>query len=483
MPHPQNFLFELWRTLWQSNIRGRQVCVACAAILTSMGIGYRYANEPFISILPILLWLYSILICFTFLYPVKNVSLFQIKFNRTWIKLSSLLLIAFFLRIVNLLNFPPAFLPDEAGSVEFALQNVFNPSLGRVTINPMRTGLDSQPILHSYILWLSTTWFGFSTAGVRVFSVLAGTLSVAGVFLMVNEMAGRKMAWLTAILITVYHYHIHWSRIALSNIWVTLFLPLTLGFFLRGWRKGTASGALLAGLSLGFSAYFYTGGYVLIFLIAIIVWQTWHRTKDHVSLTIYIGKMLSLATVVAAPLIVFAWVKPDHFFDRFNVVYGWSPAAIKATLGDSASNWDYFIYQFTHSFGSYNFYSDVTHFYAPQIPFLIGITSILFLIGISQALYKKQYFPVLWVILVTILGGVMIVGTPASSHFIPVIPAICWLVAIPIHWVGENKKRYWVYILLSAIIIVDLSFYFIVYPKNLYADFTAPFPLVEPYVY
>lgn len=477
----RDLLTQFWQTLWSTKIRARQTWVTFAAMILSTGIGILYADEPFIHITPILLWLYSILICFVILYPTEKSTLFQINFNRTWIGLFILLGFAFFLRVVNIMNFPPAFLPDEAGSVDFALQNVFHPSLGWVTINPLRTGLDSQPVLYAYILRSSTALFGFSTTGARMSSILAGTLSIAGVFLMVNEMAGRKTAWLTAILMTTYHYHIHWSRIALSNIWVTFLLPLTLGFFLRGWRKSQDGGALLAGLCLGFTAYFYTGGYILVFLISIVIWQMWKQTNDRLRFALYTGKMLALAVVVSAPLIVFAFMTPDHFFDRFSVVYGWTPDAIRATLGDSATVWDYFIYQVTRSFGAYNFYTDVTHFYAPQIPFLTGIASILFLAGAGWSLYKRQYFPIIWVTLVSIFGGVIIVGTPASSHFIAVIPAICWLVAVPLQWIGENKGPSWVYILLAAVILSDLMFYFGNYAGSSYGDFTLPFPIIEPY--
>ncbi len=469
---------EFWKNFRQTNLQGRRVIIACITILASILIGVRYANEPYIHITPIIIWVYSILICFAALYPTQKSALFEYKFNRARLGLLGLLAIAFFLRIVNLADSPPGFHPDEAGSVEFALLNIFPPDLNWMTINPLRTGLDSQPVFYSYILRLSMALFGFTMKGARMSSVIAGTLSIAGIFLMVTETAGRKTAWLAAILMTVYHYHIHWSRVALSNIWVTLLLPLALGLFLRGWRKGQESGALLAGLCLGLTAYLYTGGYILVFLLAIIIWQTWWAAEDRIRLTVYIGKMLAIATVTAAPLIVFSLIKPDHFFDRVNTIFGWGTGTAALTLGGTASQWDYFVYQFTRSFGAYNIYTDVTGFYAPEIPFLIGVSSLLFLVGIALSVWRKQFLPVAWVILVTILGGAMMIGTPASSHFIPVIPAICWLVAIPIQQVSESKRPYWAYLLLAAVIIVDLSFYFAVYSASPHGDFTVPFPSV-----
>lgn len=448
------------------------------AVLISVYIGVRYSGEAYITIVPILFWLWSILICFAALYPTqKNINFY---FTHTWIALIVLLVIAFFLRIFELKSFPIGFHPDENDFVDFALRHVFNPDNMGVTINPLRTGNDSQPIIYHYILRLSVALFGFSTAGARISSVIAGTMAIAGGFLMVNEMAGRRMAWLTAILMTTYHYHIHFSRLALNNIWTTLLLPLTLGLFLVSWRKSWEIGMLLTGICLGASAYFYMGGYIVIFLMPILIWQSWKKTGDRTGWTISIGKMLILALVIAAPLIAFALLYPQHFLDRAHTIYGWYPEIVKA---NSASYWDYLIYQTIHSFGAYNFYADVTGFYAADAPLLIGASSILFPIGVILAIYKKQYFPMIWVFIVTILGGVMSAGTPSSSHFIGVIPAICWLVAIPIDWLIEYKHPYLACFLLVIIIITDLSFYFIIYAASPSVDLSVPFPMVEPFIY
>ncbi len=477
----RQFVIELWRQIWLTDQRAVQVVTAMAAMLASAFIGAVYAFFPFVSVYPILFWLLSVGVCFGMLYPVKGPG--WTRDNRLWLGLAGLLFISFLLRVIKLNSFPPGFHADESGTVDFALRHVFHPEIPGETINPFRTGTDSQPVLYAYVLYASMRMAGYTFAGARLSSVIAGALAVPAVFMLVNELAGRRMAWLSAILMAVYHYHIHWSRIALNNIWGTLLMPLALGFFLFGWRKGWAGGALVAGLCLGLSAYFYAGGYVVIFLMFILIWQTWRQTKNRLSLGIYAGKMLVQALVVALPLMAYASLFPDSFLDRSRVIAAWKPLAIEVTVGKPDAYWDFFVFQLIHSFGAYNFYSDVSGFYAPDIPFLIGVASLLFLLGFVWALYKKQFFPVTWVALVTVLGGFMVVGPPASSHYIAVIPAICWLAAIPLDWLFENKHPYWAYFLLAAIILLDLYFYFVVYAAHPSGDLTVPFPLVEPYTY
>lgn len=471
---------EAWQTLWSSPQISRRVIYIFIALLISTWVGFRYAKEAYIQITPVLIWLYAIVTVFAFLYPRQGAALFRLKMNQTWGGMILLLAAAFALRLYNLEHLPPGFHGDESGSMSFALEQIFHPANGGLTVHPLRSGLDSQPVFYSYILYYSAKLFGYTIAGARMTSVIVGALAIAGTFLLVDEMADRKTAWFTAILVTVYHYHIHWSRIGLSNIWVTLLLPLCIGLFLRGWRLRAGSGAMWAGVCLGLTAYLYTGGYVLIFLLGVVILYTAWKTNEKAGYIIYTGRMLTVAIVIALPLMIFALVWPEAFLDRAVTIYGWSPAAITSTLGENVTTWQYFIYQVVHSFGAYNYYSDVTGFYAPQIPFLIGISSVLFLGGIVLSFYQRQYFALFWMALVTLLGGVMTVGTPGSSHFIPVIPAICWLVAMPLRWLQETKYRNWAYLLLAGIILTDLYFYFVIYANNPSYDFRLEFPNPNP---
>lgn len=464
----------VWQNFWKNKTNLKQAFLVCISIFISAWIGFQYASEAFIGYLPILLWLFAIFLCFTALYPERQATLFQLKWNMTWVGLFFLIIIAVEIRLFNLPHLPVGFHPDEAGYLDFALIHIPNSDDPYLTINPFRTGQYSQPVLYNYILRLNTSLFGMNIPATRSSSVLIGALAVASVFLMVNELAGRRMAWISALLMTTYHYHVHWSRLALSNIWVTFLVPLTVGLFLFGWRKNNDKGALLAGLALGLSAYVYSGGYFVIFLLIILFIQFWRQTDRRSDLIRYTIKMIALALVVALPLIIFAYLFPNFFFDRITLVRGWTAELIKPTfLG-------YLISQLKFSFGGYNFYPEVSGFYLTYTPFLFGFASILFLVGIPIAFRQKQYLLLFWICIVTILGGVMLDGTPATSHFIGVIPAICWMVAIPIDKLFEKEQPKWAYILLILILLLDLFFYFYLYASSPSPDLDVPFPIIEP---
>lgn len=460
------------QSFWENKSSRKQIVLASVVILISAWVGFRYAEEVFIGYLPILLWIFAVFLCFAALYPENKPTLFKIRRNHTWVGIFSLIAIAFLIRIINLPNLPIGFHPDEAGYIDFAILHIPNLENPYQTINPFRTGLDSQPVLYSYMLRLNTFLFGMTISGARISSVLIGALAIASMFLMMNEIAGRRMAWIATILLTTYHYHVHWSRLALSNIWVTFLIPLTIGLFLIGWRKNHTGGAVLAGISLGASAYVYSGGYFVIFLLIILFIQLWKKTSNHFGLIMYTTKMLSMAWAIAMPLIAFAILVPEYFFDRASLVNGWASEAIRLPMQEHLYR------QVTRSFGAYNFYPEVTGLYRPDAPFLIGFASILFLVGIPLAIYKKQYFVLIWILIVTILGGVMLDGTPASTHFIGVIPALCWMVAIPIDRLFEKNQAKWAFTLLILTLFLDLFFYFFIYASNPSIDLDVPFPII-----
>jgi len=473
------FLTELWRYMWLTEHRSIQITLAIAAIAASVFIGAAYSEKNFIRVYPIIFWVIEVIVCFVILYPYRARA--NIRMKGIWPWLLALLAAAFFLRIAWLPTLPPGFHTDEYGTADFVQRHVLNPLNDGWTINPFISDSNFQPVLYDYLWRLTIGIFGFTEVGARMSSVIAGTLAIGATFFLVYELAGQRLAWLTAILMTAYHYHIHWSRLALDNIWATFFLPLTLAFFVRGWRKDWPGGAVWSGLCLGLSAYFYAGGYIVILLLPILAWWEWKQTEERLKLTAYFGKSLAIALVIAAPLIVYALRFPDNFFQHSNSLYAWNPDYNQAAISEFGAGIHYFAHQVGYSFGAYNFFSDVTGFYMPGVPLLIGFGSALFLWGVVWALYKKQFFPVLWILIVTVLGGVIVNGTPSSSHFIVAIPAICWLVALPIDWLIENKRIRLAYVFLTIIVATDLYFYFVTYRANPSSHLILEFPMVEPY--
>ena len=78
--------------------------------------------------------------------------------------------------------------------------------------------------------------FGFSEFHLRLLSVIAGVLALAGIYLLGKELYGRGTGLLAALLLALHSFHVHYSQEARS--YVLLNLTLIVAAYLPGWPDG-----------------------------------------------------------------------------------------------------------------------------------------------------------------------------------------------------------------------------------------------------
>jgi hypothetical protein len=109
---------------------------------------------------------------------------------------------------------------------------------------------------------------------------------------------------------------------------------------------------------------------------------------------------------------------------------------------------------------------------------LFGIAAVLFIAGIGFAIYQKCWIPLLWLGLTTFFGGFLLGVANSSSHYVVAIPAICWLVALPLDWIWKKINARLAISLMILLILSDLYLYFVTYLNSPPRDFVFPFPSV-----
>src|SRR5262249_17565082 len=146
-----------------------------------------------------------------------------------------------------------------------------------------------------------------------------------------------------------------------------------------------------------------------IFLLVAVMWNLWRtepanaeRATRTSRLASQGGRMALVAAGIAIPLVFYVFHDFHTYSKRLSDDNGLGSTSISQIVGPGMNIPKYFWYQVVHSFGAFNIFPDVTGFYLPGVPLLIGLSSPLFLIGILFALYKRQLLPVLWVLLVTV---------------------------------------------------------------------------------
>jgi hypothetical protein len=489
------------------------VTLACLGV--SFSIGFVYARDIYVNGWQLWSWLACcIVLAAVFLLGSGRPSLPMSR--QLWLWPLLLFGIALLLRITFLETIPGGLHVDEVGIADFSLRHIY--AIPHETLNPFRTGPASQPSLYHYVLRLSMAVGGASIFGLRLSSALAGALAVLVTYGMVAVFHNRRAALFSAAIMTTYHYHVHWSRIGLNNIWDTLWVPLMLAPFVWGWRKGWSGGAVLSGIAVGLSQYFYAGSRVGVILLALLILHLYREsrrsdkdnpappqeptelqttnqpnqpavsftanypitqlpiTNHQLPLLTYTLKMVLTAACVTAPLVLYALRDPVPFFERSQTVWGWRPETIWMVMGSSSDVLGYTWRQLWRSVGAFTAVPDVTGFYGPGVPLLIGAASPLFVIGLLWAIVKNRFLPVAWIILTVILGGFLLSDPPGSSHYVVAIPAICWLVAVPLEWLASMGRERLAVGVLAAVIAVDLYFYFVIYIHSNPRDLIHVFP-------
>ena len=388
--------------------------------------------------------------------------------------------IALVLRGVNTAHIPVVLSGDEAGS---ALTSV---SFLRGQLdNLFITAWFSFPTFHNFLQSISIAIFGQTTQALRLLSALAGALTVGLVFFSGRAMFGNLTGWMAAIFLIGFHFHNHFSRIGLNNIWDGLFFALVLGALWIGWQRERRAGYLLAGVGLGLAQYFYTTGRVL--FMVIVVWLLVAGLFDRKRFQRAIpGLLLMLwaAFIVVLPLAWFYLKHPGEFLAPMNRV---------TIFGD----WLKVTAEITHKFpfliildqlwqGMLGFVEiPLRAWYTPDVPMLRTIPGVIFLLGLVLLLLRikdnRSQLLLIWLVWIGVTGGLS-ESTPAAQRYVAAAPAVALLIA----WILQNfgdlcirlwpRRRRWVEIGLLVLVILlavdDARFYYLEYtPKSDFAGF------------
>ena len=227
--------------------------------------------------------------------------------RRELLLVTALFLVAFLLRAIAIDALPTTVSGDEASSGLMAVK-----FLNGEANNPFTVGWFSFPSLYFAVQSLGILFLDQTVAGLRIMSAVAGALTVVAVFLFARTIFGRLAAFLAALFLAAFHYHIHFSRLGLNNIWDGLFVVITMAGLWHGWKSGRRLSFLISGLALGLGMYFYVS--LRILPVLLLVWALFALVFDRPKFKRRFGDLLLLAfvaLVVALPLLLFYQQHPD----------------------------------------------------------------------------------------------------------------------------------------------------------------------------
>lgn len=349
-----------------------------------------------------------------------------------------LFLVALLLRAFSLSSIPAIFNGTEA-NIGLDVQTVVNGFIR----NPFGTGWLTNPTLPLFLQSLPLRLFGPSVLAVRFWSPLIGALTIVAVLLIGWRLWRREVGIGAAVLLTGAHYHLHYSRLGLTNIWDPLLTLLALSLIVIAWETAAASPhkRLLwasAGVAIGLNAYFFTSSHLLplmlVGLAILLLVFHFQRVRQE---AIHIFIATAVALIIALPQLLYYNANPAVFMERANSLgildshSGWlSQEALRSGL----SQGELFTRQFWRAALAFNATLDTSTAYGPPAPLLgwgMGVLAVLgFFFALLHGRQPRYAMLVIWTAVTILFAGVLLENPPSSHRLLIATPALMILAAI-----------------------------------------------------
>lgn len=181
-------------------------------------------------------------------------------------------LLALCLRLINLGGRPLWY--DEAFSLLYARLAPEEMIAG--TVGNGAAAAEEHPLLYYLALHGWTELWGDTPGLARLLTVLFGTATVALLYLLARDLAGKRVALAAALVASFSPFHIYYSQEARMYALLGFFAVATVLFFTRAWQRG---GLNWAGFSVSGALLLYTHNLGVLFQLAVALWTlyAWQR--------------------------------------------------------------------------------------------------------------------------------------------------------------------------------------------------------------
>ncbi len=399
----------------------------------------------------------------------------------------SVLLLAFALRFWHLNDLNRVYV-DELNHV-FAINDLANNQF--VPLLAPFSSVAAFPYTFPYGQWLSVEIFGHNYIGIRAFSAVIGTLTVAAVYQLGRSLFDSRTALIAALLLATFPPHMHFSRLGLNNIADPLFGTLALAFLARGMRFNRRIDWAVGGAMLGLTHYFYEAGRLL-YTPLVLVWiiGAWwlsrpaaqpsmeskgsliRRVRGLIRRPANAGAALVALIVVAAPI--------------YLVLIGMDrPIAARMVDNQIGLTGDYWrlLFQYDNFQAHIEVHvipalavfingNDPTLFYAGKSPLMLPFVELLFLLGLAYLLWRWRAPGALLLLLwmaSTAAGNSLMTDSTTFTRFIIVFPGIMLVTALGINHALPlllPRKRLYKFLMVMlpiAFAVLQVYYYFAVH--------------------
>ena len=295
-------------------------------------------------------------------------------------------LLAFALRFYQLGVIPRVINGDE-GRMGLAAKSTLSGALA----NPFAL---FENIGAFYLQGMNTLFaiFGTSAFSLRLLPAIGGLLAIPALYLFARQIAGKRVALISASLLAFSHTHINFSRTAGSDyVHTTWLAPLVLYLLLSGIEKRSSLRTAFAGVLLAIYFSIFQTAQIVVAIVFIYMLLAFIFSRAQVKA---IGRQIITFwggfVILVVPAAVFILQHHDSFLVRFSAngtfQSGWLSRQM-ASSGHSAVQ--ILAERVIHAFLSLIYYP-ATSYYGSPVPMLTLFSATLFLIGLGIALWRTR---------------------------------------------------------------------------------------------
>lgn len=346
--------------------------------------------------------------------------------------LALIVVLGFVLQGYRVAEIPPGLHGDEAESGMQALQ-LLHGEVGSL----ISVGWYHLPMLSFVWHAVSMMIFGDTVYGLRMSSVIVGTLTLIPLYALTRLLFDRTTALLATFLLAVAHPFIALNRLGINYTQTTLFEVVAFYFLFRGLRSRRWWDFAISGLFLGGGLYLYYASRLVPFIVLgfLVLAATTQRgfLRAHWR---GIVVLWLVAFMVFAPMAVYFLEHPWHFVSRTSHVFvlgsqGWVDTpyprenVVTTLLGQAARVLPLF-----------NYGGDMSGQYGYKGPMLDFFTAVFFVLGMgysfAHAGRPRHTLLLLWFWATMIVGGMLTLPAPFVPRLAGMLPVLCIFAAVAI---------------------------------------------------
>lgn len=260
-----------------------------------------------------------------------------------------ILAVAFFLRIANLDINPPELFGDEldVGYQAYSLLKTGRDYKSHLLPTYLQSFSEWRAPLLMYVTVPFVAIFGLNEWGVRLPSVVFGTLTILLLYYLVYYLSkDKKLSLLAAFFLAISPWHIQYSRAAFEVAFMLFLIVAGCLAFLRFCQKNNSLMAVIAGILFALSLYTYNTANIFVPLLMFILVFTYPRPAKKQKLIAIMAITFAILIIPLVINIVFG-----HAADRFSAfsVFGNQEIINKINLIRSYPNTNPLIEQIFHN--------------------------------------------------------------------------------------------------------------------------------------